>query len=59
MHSFSHPIYLRQVVYRSQGRPLKVVVYRVGEGILDLALTPQPWAGRGLLGCRLKERTEF
>lgn len=44
---------LQEVVATCRDTPIKVVVYRNGEGVLDLHLTPHPWAGRGLLGCKL------
>jgi 26S proteasome non-ATPase regulatory subunit 9 len=44
---------LQDVVGACRNIPIKVVVYRNGEGILDLHLTPRQWTGRGLLGCKL------
>mmetsp|Transcript_47345 Transcript_47345/g.153854 ORF Transcript_47345/g.153854 Transcript_47345/m.153854 type:complete len:431 (-) Transcript_47345:154-1446(-) len=45
-------------VKASVGRPIDVVVVRMGEGAqvqqLALTLTPQTWSGGGLLGCILK-----
>jgi len=44
---------LQDVVGACRDTPIKVVVYRNGDGILDLHLIPRQWAGRGLLGCKL------
>jgi 26S proteasome regulatory subunit N4 len=48
------PDSLPKVVGASIGKPLPVKVYRNGEGMLNLQLTPQQWSGRGLLGCHLQ-----
>lgn len=37
----------------NQGRPVETVVLRQGAPAV-LQLTPQPWGGRGLLGCHLR-----
>lgn len=37
----------------NEGRPVETVVLRQG-GAAVLQLTPQPWGGRGLLGCHLR-----
>lgn len=44
---------LAAVVQGSEGRPLPVVVYRNGEGVVEVSLVPRQWGGRGLLGCHL------
>ena len=46
---------MRGVVGNSVGRRVRVVVYRVGEGIVTLQLIPQRWSGQGLLGCHLAD----
>jgi len=44
-----------QIVGRSEGRRIEVVVAR-GEEVLTLGLVPRrDWGGRGTLGCHLKE----
>ncbi|XP_030634277.1 26S proteasome non-ATPase regulatory subunit 9 isoform X2 [Chanos chanos] len=43
---------IASVVQHSEGKPLSVAVIRNG-GKVHLGLTPQRWAGRGLLGCNL------
>lgn len=45
----------QECVGHSENEPIKVVVYRNGEGMLNLTLTPRKWSGRGLLGCRFVE----
>jgi len=47
------PKAVQDVVANSVGRPVKVTVYRVGEGIKEVYLTPQKWEGKGMLGCHL------
>ena len=37
----------------NEGRPVETVVLRQGAPAV-LQLTPQPWGGRGLLGCHLR-----
>jgi 26S proteasome non-ATPase regulatory subunit 9 len=44
---------VRQTVLASVGRTLPITVYRNGEGLVELELAPQRWAGDGLLGCHL------
>ena len=46
---------MRAVVANSVGRGVRVVVYRVGEGMVALQLIPQRWSGQGLLGCHLAD----
>ena len=46
---------MRAVVSNSVGRAVRVVVYRVGEGMVTLQLVPQRWSGQGLLGCHLAD----
>ena len=46
---------MRAVVSNSVGRGVRVVVYRVGEGMVTLQLIPQRWSGQGLLGCHLAD----
>ena len=46
---------MRAVVGNSVGRGVRVVVYRVGEGLVVLQLIPQRWSGQGLLGCHLAD----
>ena len=46
---------MRGVVANSVGRGVRVVVYRVGEGMVTLQLIPQRWNGQGLLGCHLAD----
>lgn len=46
---------MRAVVSNSMGRGVRVVVYRVGEGMVTLQLVPQRWSGQGLLGCHLAD----
>ncbi|XP_065150409.1 26S proteasome non-ATPase regulatory subunit 9 [Paramisgurnus dabryanus] len=43
---------IASVVQHSEGKRLRVGVIRNGKEI-HLDLTPQPWSGRGLLGCNL------
>lgn len=45
-----------QIVGRSEGRRIEVVVAREQQGVLTLGLVPRrDWGGRGTLGCHLKE----
>ena len=46
---------MRGVVSNSVGRGVRVVVYRVGDGLVTLQLIPQRWSGQGLLGCHLAD----
>ena len=46
---------MRAVVTNSVGRGLRVLVWREGEGVVELRLRPQQWAGQGLLGCHLTD----
>ena len=46
---------MRAVVANSVGRNVRVVVWRVGEGVVELMMRPQPWSGHGLLGCHLAD----
>merc|ERR550532_3287919 len=41
------------LVQSSVGRPIPVTVRRNPEGIMEFALIPKQWEGRGLLGCHL------
>ncbi|XP_002733721.1 26S proteasome non-ATPase regulatory subunit 9-like [Saccoglossus kowalevskii] len=41
-----------QVVQHSQGKPVSLTVIRNGE-VIHLAVKPQTWSGRGLLGCNI------
>eukprot|EP01105_Mastigella_eilhardi_P017243 TRINITY_DN3965_c0_g1_i2.p2 TRINITY_DN3965_c0_g1~~TRINITY_DN3965_c0_g1_i2.p2 ORF type:complete len:157 (+),score=36.90 TRINITY_DN3965_c0_g1_i2:362-832(+) len=44
---------MQTVVKANMDRSVPVVVYREGEGIVQLAVTPRQWDGPGLLGCHL------
>lgn len=41
-----------ETVGKSVNQPVPIVVLRQGERV-ELSITPQPWGGRGLLGCHL------
>jgi 26S proteasome non-ATPase regulatory subunit 9 len=43
---------IAKLVGESVQRPIILKIRRSGE-VMDLSLTPQPWGGRGLLGCHL------
>ncbi|KAM4577532.1 26S proteasome non-ATPase regulatory subunit 9 [Odontesthes bonariensis] len=43
---------IASVVQHSEGKPLRVSVIRAGQKA-QMSLTPQRWAGRGLLGCNI------
>ena len=42
------------VVRHSSGRSINVLVQREGRNApVPLSLTPQPWSGEGLIGCKI------
>lgn len=42
------------VVRHSAGRSINVLVQREGRSApIPLMLTPQPWSGEGLIGCKI------
>ncbi|XP_071387801.1 26S proteasome non-ATPase regulatory subunit 9 isoform X1 [Centroberyx affinis] len=43
---------IASVVQHSEGKPLRVAVIRSSQRV-QMSLTPQRWAGRGLLGCNI------
>ncbi|XP_070551801.1 26S proteasome non-ATPase regulatory subunit 9-like [Ptychodera flava] len=43
---------IAEVVQHSQRRPVSVTVIRNKE-LIHLGITPQPWSGRGLIGCNI------
>uniref|UniRef100_UPI003AAA3EDD 26S proteasome non-ATPase regulatory subunit 9 isoform X2 n=1 Tax=Centroberyx gerrardi TaxID=166262 RepID=UPI003AAA3EDD len=43
---------IASVVQHSEGKPLRVAVIRSSQRA-QMSLTPQRWAGRGLLGCNI------
>jgi 26S proteasome non-ATPase regulatory subunit 9 len=44
---------IAKLVGESVSKPIKLIVRRNNTEIIEITLTPQPWGGRGLLGCHL------
>jgi 26S proteasome non-ATPase regulatory subunit 9 len=44
---------IAKLVGESVSKPIKLIVRRNKTEIIEITLTPQPWGGRGLLGCHL------